>query len=104
MQVVFSTRATTSHLATLAHMGGPREVWGRGEGFDSWHPASPAGSLTTPRWGRRGGVGRGGLTAVLLHCCDPPQGGGGKQVAGRVSKCRRGEPHPTMFSSELNKG
>jgi hypothetical protein len=94
MQVVFSTRTTTSPLATLTHMGGPREVWGRGEGFDSWHPASPAGSLTTPRWGRRGGVGRGGLTAVLLHCCDPPAGGWGEAGSRAGVKVQEGRTSP----------
>ncbi len=77
VQVGSSTRVYTSPLASLAHVGGPREVWGRGEGLKSWHLASLAGSPTTPRWGRRGGVGRGGMTAILLRCCDPPplQGG-----------------------------
>jgi hypothetical protein len=46
---VFSMRAYTSPLATLAHVGGPREVWGRGEEFVSWHPARPASSPATPR-------------------------------------------------------
>jgi hypothetical protein len=77
VQVASSPRVYTSPLATLPHVGGPREVWGRGEGLKSWHPAGPAGLPTTPRWGRRGGLGRGGMTAILLRCCDrPPRQGG----------------------------
>ncbi len=72
VQVVFSIRTNLSPLATLAYVGGPKEVWVCGEGFGSWHPTGPAGLPATPGWGKRGGMGRGKLTAVLLRCCDPP--------------------------------
>jgi hypothetical protein len=39
---VFSMRAYTSPLATLAHVGGPREVWGRGEELSAGLASSPA--------------------------------------------------------------
>ncbi len=47
-------------------------------------------------------MGRGGLTAILLRCCETPpcRGGGGRQVARRASECRWRVPHPTKVSSE----
>jgi hypothetical protein len=44
------TLATTPPLTTLAHVGDgeAREVGWRGEGFDDWRVACPAGSPTTP--------------------------------------------------------
>jgi hypothetical protein len=83
-QAGFSLRA--SPLTMLAHVGEPREVEGRGEVLISWYPAGPAGRPATPRRGSRGGRGvHGELTAML-------------------QECRRGEPHPTGVSSELNVG
>jgi hypothetical protein len=64
VQAGFSPRA--SPLTTLAHVGEPREVEGRGEVLNSWYPAGPADSPATPGRGRRGGMGvRGELTAML---------------------------------------
>jgi hypothetical protein len=86
-----SMLARTPPLTTLAHVavGETREVGGRGEECDSWHSAGPAGLPTTPEEGETGRAWRlDRHPAGLLHP-PPPAGGGGRQVAGRVSECRR---------------
>jgi hypothetical protein len=55
VQAGFSLRA--SPLTTLAPLGEPREVEGRGEVLMGWYPAGLAGSPATPGWGKRGGAG-----------------------------------------------
>jgi hypothetical protein len=57
--------------------------------------------LQPQRRGRRGG--RGDLTAILQDCCTPIPSRGGRQVAGRVSECRRRAPYPTRVSSVLTR-
>jgi hypothetical protein len=54
------------------------------------------------RLGRRGSGGPGWVTVLQPWYLPQPQhGGGGRQVAGQVSVCRRGEPPPTKVSSGL---
>jgi hypothetical protein len=97
-QAGFSPRAHTQLLTTLTLTGEPREVGGRGEGFDSWHPSGLAGSPMTPRWRRRGGRGHVRLTVILLHCYGPLTWQGGRQLAGRVSECRKRKPDPRRLA------
>ncbi len=96
--------AHTPPLTTLTHVavGETRVVGGRGEIFDSWHPAGLASPPTTPeegeaRW-RAWRVDH--HTVELLHPPTPVEEGG--QVAGWVSGCLRGDPSWTKVSSELN--
>ncbi len=103
-QAGLSTLARTPSLTTLAHVtvGKTREVAGRVEVCDGWHSAGPAGSPTTPEEGEARRAWRFDRhPAALLHP-PAPVGGGGRQVAGRESGCRRGAPHPTRVSSVLS--
>jgi hypothetical protein len=89
-------------LTTLPHVevGKAREVGGRGEMCVGWHLASPASLPTTPEEGEAGRawwVDR--HPAGLLHPLSPV--GGGRQLAGRESGCRRRAPYPTRVSSVL---
>ncbi len=71
------TLTYTSPRTTLAHVavGETREVVGQGEVCDSWVPACPARSPTTPEEGE----------------------------AERVSECRRRAPYLTKVSSVLRR-
>jgi hypothetical protein len=97
--------SSTLPLTTLAHVavGETREVGGREESLDSWHPACLARSPATPEEGaaERRGAWRADRTAGLLRPPTPLGGGGGQQEAGRGSERRRGEPSSTKVSSGL---
>jgi hypothetical protein len=66
-------------LATLAHVGEPGEVEGRGVGWVSWRVAGPAGWPTTPQVGeaRWRGPRQVDCAASLLLSPAPARGGGG---------------------------
>ncbi len=82
LQAVTWSRLALLPLTTLTHVavGETREVGGREESLDSWHPACPASSPATPEEGEaecRGAWRADRSTAGLLHPPTPFGGGGG---------------------------
>jgi hypothetical protein len=99
-QAVVCSRLDPSRLRTR-HLGPRSPTWpwerlgrwgGRGEACDGWHPAGPAGSPTTPVEGEAGWAWRVDRHPAGLLLPPSPVRGGGVQVAGRESECRRGAP------------
>ncbi len=95
--------AYTPPRTTLTHVGETREAVGRGEACDGWHPAGPAGSPTTPVEGEEGRAWRVDRHPAGLLLPPSPVKGGGVQVAGRESECRRRAPPYKWNFSNLKK-
>jgi hypothetical protein len=95
--------SSTLLLTTLPHVavGETREVGGREESLDSWHPACPACSPATPeeREAEWRGAWRADRSTAGLFCPPAPFGGGGggsRKQGGGQSEGEENLPRPVL--------